>query len=261
MDEQIKIAKEYLELAKIDLKSAEILDEKQIYNVSIFELQQAVEKVTKSFCLGIKINNKNIFTLKDMKGKGSHDPLKFLIEIIERYISLLSEDEKLDEFSIKIKAGVIQQLNLQKTKISQITGKEEFDEINSQLNQLNQIKDFNITNIPKEQIKLILSASYGMNLTEEEFDVKYIELKDKISKNDFLRILDKIFLPLSLLGALTFKHEQTTRYPYEGIDEFGKLLFNIKPKEYKLGFGVVDSFKNLKELLAFVINKLEIELK
>ncbi|MFA5518243.1 MAG: HEPN domain-containing protein [Spirochaetota bacterium] len=261
MSQQENIAKEYIELAKIDLNASNILYEREIYNISLFELQQAIEKLTKSFCLGIKINNQSIFTLKEMKGKGAHDPLKFLIEIIEKYIALLPEDNVLDKFSIKLKSGVIQQLNLQKTKISQITGKEGVDEINNQINQLNQIKSFNITNIPKEQIKTILSTSYSMNLTEEEFNEKYSELKDNIKNNEFLKILNKIFLPISLLGALTFKHEQSARYPYEFIDGSGKPISHIKPNEYKKGFGVVDSFKNLKELTEFVIKELENEIK
>jgi len=261
MDKQGIIAREYLELSKIDLKASDKLYEEKIYNISIFELQQAIEKATKCFCLGIKINNQTLFSLGDMKGKGSHDPLKFLIEVIEKYISLLPNDNQLDVFSIKIKTGVIQQLNLQKNKLSQITGKEGVEEINPQLEVLNQIKDFNISNIPREQIKLILESSYGIILTEDEFSIKYQELIQKINENDFLRILNKIFLPLSLLGALTFKHEQTTRYPYEAIDNAGNVLANIKPEEYKIGFGVVDSFKSLKELMNFVINNLEIELK
>lgn len=261
MSEEKEIAKEYLELAKIDLTASHILFEKKIFNVAIFELQQAVEKITKAFCLGVNINNQTLFTLREMKGKGSHDPLKFLIETIERYIDLLSKNKTFDEFSIKVQAGVIQQLNLQKAKIFQITGKEEIEEINIQLNELKQIKDFRISNLPKEQVKVILQGIYKVNLTNEEFDSKYLELKDSLNKNEFLRGLNKIFLPLFLLGALTFKHEQSTRYPYESLDASGNTIFNLKPKEYQASLGVVGSFKNLWKLTELVINNLENELR
>src|SRR3989344_4366275 len=158
MDEQIKIAEEYLELAKIDLKSAKLLYDSEAYNIAIFELQQAVEKVTKSFVLVIKINNQTFFKIEELR---NHNSLNFLIEIIERYIKLIDEKyNKKDDFADSIMNGIKDILNEQKDKIKNINGKESKEEINQQLVLLKQVKDFNIINISKEDMILILKEKY-----------------------------------------------------------------------------------------------------
>ena len=104
---------------------------------------------------------------------------------------------------------------------------------------------------------LILKEKYKVNLPDKEINKKYDELKKNINSIDFLKLLNKIFLPLSLLGAITFRHEQSTRYPFE--IENKKPIIKISPKEYKKGLGVVDTFLDMEELLKSIIVKLEEE--
>lgn len=257
MDKQIDIAKEYLELAKIDLKSAKLLYDSKIYSIAIFELQQAVEKVTKSFVLVMKSNKEPFFKIEELR---NHDSVNFLIKVIERYIKLIDEEyNKKDDFADSIKNGIKNILNEQKEKIKGINGKEDKEEINKQLSLLNQVKDFDIVNISKENMATILKNSYNINLPQNEIDKRYNELKNNVNNNDFLRLLNKIFLPLSLLGAITLRHEQSTRYPFE--IENKKPITKMVPKEYRIGLGVVDTFSDMEKLLKSVIIKLEEEIK
>lgn len=255
MVEQRKVAKEYLEIAKMDLCAAKLLYDAGKFNIAVFELQQAVEKVTKCFILVMEDNKEPFFKIEELR---NHNSLNFLIQIIERYIKLIDEKyDKKDAFADNIKNGIKDILNEQKKRIKDINGKEDKEEINNQLVLLNKFKDFNVTNISKDHMVLILKNNYNITLSKKDIDKRYNELKNNINKVDFLKLLNKIFLPLSLLGAITFRHEQSTRYPFEVENK--NIVIKITPKEYKNGLGIVDTFPQMEELLKSVIVKIEEE--
>lgn len=258
MSKQIKIAKEYLEFAKIDLIASNLLYQNNIYNLAIFALQQAVEKTTKCFVLIMEINNEPFFKISELK---NHDSLKFLIDVIERYIGLVEQKYKgSDSFAINIKEGVKKILQEQQEKIKNINGIEDKEEITKQLNLLYNIQDFNVSNISKEEIALILKEKYNLALSEEELNNKYNVLKENIEKVSFLRLLNKVFLPLCFLGAITVRHESSTRYPFERVENEEPII-KIPLDKYNKRLGVIDTFSDTAALLQRVILGLEEEFK
>jgi hypothetical protein len=260
MVEQKQIAQEYLNLAKMDLEASKILKDRSIINLSVFHLQQAVEKTVKSLCLVLSYDNTHfVFNLNDMKLY--HNPLDLLIAIIDNYISELnSYDNQSDTFSTDIKKGVTQQLQERKNAIQKITGKEGINEIKSQLNLLNQIKDSDITNIEKGDVRKILQVNYGKIFSDSDFERVYKKYQENIKKVPLLSLIGKTFLPLSLLGAIAFKHYQSSRYPYERVDNNGLPVIYIRQEEYKVGLGIVDCLEELINLCESVIINLNLQI-
>lgn len=248
MDDQIVIAREYLEIAKTDLKSSRLLYEYKIYNNAIFELQQAVEKVTKCFCLNIKVNKNYLFSLDDLKGKEGHNSLEFLIKIIDKYIIAL---EKLTSIDVNLKSTLLSLLKERRDAMKYINGKETREEIIRELKGVNNFSDISLS-----QFKGALTI-FGPKKSDEEIEKEFQLLNVKVNNNELLNQLNKFILPLVFLGAITFKHECSTRYPFDFIDNQGNINYNIKPEEYKPGLGIIDAFQDVEELLKSVIIKLE----
>lgn len=259
MEEQIKIANEYLRLGKIDLEAAKKCYNYGIFNIALFELQQAIEKVTKCFCLAVNIWNGSLFSLEEISH--SHNSIDFLMKMLEKFISVLENKNGLKNPLFNVfKSDFIENINRQKEMIKKINGREGFEEINRQVESL---EGFDLSKIGHEQIESIIKENYkGIAGSSVDLKKTYDKALEVIDKEPFFRIFSKIFIPLSLLGALTFKHESSTRYPYKSVDEKGKVdYYVLKPEDYRKGLGVVDAFPKLEDILNKTIQKLEEETK
>ncbi|HDL74978.1 MAG TPA: HEPN domain-containing protein [bacterium] len=217
------ISKEYLLLAKQDIFVSKILLKEKVYNLAIFHLSQAVEKITKSYCLTKTLDGVNpLFNFKELKK--FHNPLDLLLDLIKKYMQYYNYKSSPLYEEIKFK------LKKQKETIKKINGRESYKRIKKQIDFLENLENLDIEKIAKE--------NYNINpLSKEQLD------QIKLNLRSF-----KEFLPLSLLGAITFRHYLSTRYPYETVDKKGEIISNIKFREYKKGLGVVDALEELIKL-------------
>ena len=86
MNENMKHSKELFNVAENDLKYVMVLYDSGHYNISLFQLQQAVEKFVKSYGL-----RKQVIEPKDLAGKISHLPHKVFTRKYQNQIDELSE--------------------------------------------------------------------------------------------------------------------------------------------------------------------------
>lgn len=217
------ISKEYLLLAKQDIFVSKILLKEKVYNLAIFHLSQAVEKITKSYCLTKTLDGVNpLFNFKELKK--FHSPLNLLLDLIEKYMQYYNYKSSPLYKEIKLK------LKKQKETINKINGREPYKRIKKQIDFLENLENLDIEKIAKENYNI-------KSLSQEQINNTKSNLKSF-----------KEFLQLSLLGAITFKHYLSTRYPYEYVNKEGKLISNIKFEEYKKGFGIIDALEELIKL-------------
>jgi len=225
-----EVSKEYLSLAEQDILASKILLKEKVYNLSVLHLSQAVEKITKSYCLSKTLDGKKpLFNFKELRK--FHNPLDLLLGITKKYIENYKDSPLYEQIKSKIEK--------QEERIKKITGKESYKAIKKEIDVLKELERLDLEKIVKENYKV------------KKISKMPIE-KIKLSFESF-----KEFFPLSLLGAISFKHYLSTRYPYETVDSEGRPISNIKFTEYKLGIGIVDALEELIKLADTTLKNFE----
>ena len=219
-EEQFKIGKEYLRLAEIDLDVARTLYNNQIYNLAIFHLQQAIEKITKCVCLVITIDEKenSMLTLEEIKKE--HNAAKLMLNAAEKIFDILEKQAKklnlLKEYLVKPYQDLINNL---KKELKQLKGRDS-----------------------KEEIAKTINTTKSLNITQF-FNIK------KMPKSS--QFLNEYFLHLATLGAIVFPHYESSRYPFNDKND-------IHPQEYKpTELGVVDAFDELYNYVRSMLIKIK----
>lgn len=222
---KLKLAEDLLSTARQDLEASRNLLDKEIYNQSVFHLQQAVEKTTKALGLSLFL-----FDDSDFKGKngiGHITPLAF-IKMLERkwvnpYLKIIQsiypslkipDTTHFKKLVRKDKAELARLDDVQLEKILQ-TGRKIKRAIKSK--KINQKIYTKMDELFKELYPLLES---------------HPELSDVPKRFRHYLSLDLFenFIDLYLLSIITYPHFDYTRYPD----------LEIKPNEYEdLGITIV----------------------
>jgi len=238
--------KRLFECAKRDFEASKNLAKNGTYPLSIYHLQQCIEKMTKAYGLFSGHIEREELYIKKKKSIGHISPKTFVF--------------------------MLQKKELQKKIliIYRCSGRD--IELNSQIKAFSRLikNPYKLANAKKSEIKALLdwfksihrrvridkrealfkSKKFRMSLTHKskkylpESEIKKLDVVlDKIPE-EFLRNMDIPFnfLFLWFLSVITYPHFIWTRYPKE-------LKKQLDPLDYTQGLGIVDSLKDIHEVI------------
>ena len=188
------------------------------YPDAVYHLQQAVEKATKGYCLGT-----GILSINEIKGKRGHDTPYFLLKAILEKTSLKTFlEEKSEE------------------------AKERFQKAWDSID--NREKRIEIARINLLQIRHHLSKIDEYNQGAELLMLSFAQQQNVNIDSKAIPITIRtlpIMTSLQILGAITFPHEEFTRYP-DGP---------IVPSDYTSKMGIVQAIPEIINHLIPTIKK------
>lgn len=265
------IVKELLKTAKKDFQSSIKLYEVGHFNMSLFQLQQSVEKFVKSFGIATEVIEE-----KDLQQKISHLPHKVFARLFKKKVDDLEQLKK--PFLMQEMVPPHQRSNDDNERIKQLKkshlktshlkleemAKIDSDEINEFLNGIEEIEKFDYdesTMFVKIKDDLIKTQehfkSYFTNYLKEDKNspaLKLIELvlnnpdefaKQKMIEHKYQQSvkvkINYLFYVWANLSILTAPHEQTTRYP---SSETGK-----SPDDYDENHLLIKYYPKFKPLM------------
>lgn len=234
------ISDRLFETAIQDLNSVEVLYKSKHYNVALFQLQQSIEKIVKSF--GIKAN---IIEPKDIVKKINHLPHKVFIHFYQNQITELSKYHEMPSLIPNMvpphqrgKSKSEQNLKQLKKLSSEISNSEilkikeipveEIEKFIEDAKKLEKEPSFDddklFAEIKDDFIKTnehfieYFKGDNNIKEISEEFIRKSDEIvKSKVMNYKLSRIQQRKFGYISYvwinLSLITSPHEQTTRYP------------------------------------------------
>ena len=269
------VAEDLLEIAKKDFEACNVLYEQKIYNVFVFQLQQSIEKLVKSY--GIEAG---IIEEKDLRKKISHLPHK----VFARYFG-----KKLEQERILAKPTLLSdmipphQRQSEKTKQDYIDGLERVYKRASHvsLDEMSKISSLEIKEViegfksleifeydEEARLKLIRDdfkksyehyKYYFKTVIKEDENAPSMQLFDLMLSNmeeltlrqlqedkalhDERHKITQIFYAWYNLSVITSPHEQTSRYPSQTGPQ--------PLKVYTAKHPIVENFEEIK----FIITK------
>lgn len=265
--------KQFFLTAKDDINAAITLHEKEMYPLSIYHLQQAVEKLSKSF--GLK---SGFIEKKDLKKKVSHDTVsifrkaanhthhnaeQMLFDFRNIFPDLIGGEDIYDELLIHEKTArksknLIGNLN---SKDYEFLDEESIDDSLSQIKNTLNLSPFDIVNLEKNRPHFYNSISQKLEKTagmsKADF---YRSIQSKNGKSQFDNFVvfysasfgKMLYVYYALFGlSLIFgAHNQDTRYP---CIECGALPTENYPADGSLSI----KFKEFVEVLKNTSNYYE----
>lgn len=207
-----KLGEEFLKNAEDDLEVSKCLYEKEKFSLSIYHLQQSVEKTVKAGGLIF-----NLIPPEQLKKIGHKTPLTFLKMLEKPWV---------------IKFVKIAKENYPDLKTNTTEAEETIHNKHLEIAKWKKDSILNFINLPKklkEQVELESAKNPSIS--------QLIKIFNQFSNRDFREVVEfaSSFVTLYLLSAITFPHEEFTRYPTICPDK------GIKPSDYQKGLGIVDS--------------------
>ncbi len=230
--ESLGICEKYLTYAKGDARAAKILNEHVLPALTVYHLQQVVEKATKAFCLltGLTTSDRLI---KD------HRTPQPLLQALEQDL-LKGIRSILGSFEGKDYRKILRDVNRLVNNEPQVLAKLPFSSSRQQIGIDTLLHNFDIfsqKNLVLEGIENRVVTTLAEHLPE------YREVILATSVIAYGRAAVMCYV----LGALTFAHESPTRYP-------GGYL---EPEDYKGDLGIVQAIPHLIERTPLLIASVE----
>lgn len=219
--ETMELARGFLECSRQDIQATRLLYERQVFPLSVYHLQQAIEKATKAYALAFFAISK-----EDLIKIGHKSPMAFIRMLkkswVNKFIVVLkmfypdaktnvSEAEKIINLKktqkelVKLPESVIQNfLDLNEKIRDALTSDKTQNQINSQIEILLRSLKGLLPGVNTEEIMKSLRTNFS-------FDIACS------------------FGGLYILSVVTYPHWEFTRYPDK----------EIKPSDYSLDLGVV----------------------
>lgn len=242
IEENRRLAKAFLEIARTDLNASRILYEKKSYSQSMYFLQQTAEKAAKAYGLYL-----GLFGPDELRDISHRSPIAF-IKMLENVMPMVNivkaikpeintdTDDLEDATKNKDKCASIAKMSDREIESIIILSKKLEDALGSQ-----QVKDKIIELMGSPEMQELYETEPG---TKE----KVVFLKDIFSNESIVLA----FLELYLVCCITFPHAEFSRYPdYEGM----------APKDYNDELGIIRKFEDLTTILDKVITNTEIFIK
>lgn len=248
----MKYSRNLLITAEKDLESVLLLYNSDLFSNSVFLLQQAIEKIVKSFGLEAGIINEN-----ELKNKISHLPHKVIIKMLDGqilscdkykgYITsfMIPEHEKVEqqrekEDLILLKKVLLSNQDENKNNIHYSI--DDYELLLSQAEDLEKEKIFNDTEISanikfrlqkiEDHFRLIFANDSDKIAIMDSYSKKNRDLKLEKGihkyKEDWLiqRKFDYITFVWSNLSIMTAPHEQVSRYPANNNSQTLEDIYN-----------------------------------
>lgn len=211
----------FLTEAQRDLKVCEVLHKKRLYPPAVYHLQQAVEKATKGYLLGL-----GFYEASEMKELFGHLTPQLFIKTLFDRTGVTSWAETLTDETIKGKIGRAKETISEEEKRIAIAraSREEIDRILANVEQYYDMSSMLTTHLTSEIRELVAP----------EFPIP------------FLWQTMRPLVCLLSLAVITFPHEAYTRYPD------GKMT----PSDYNRNLGIVRTTKKIAKFLRSEIDGL-----
>lgn len=247
---EINYIKRLFECAKLDFRAMKNLKKDENYALAVYHLQQAVEKLTKTYGLYTGNLEKN----EIIKGIGHISPKTFVLLInkknlakkIQIILSASGQNNKVEDEMKKLNSVIENPRAISKLSKSEIIS-------------VVYIFNFIYKKIKKENKRGLRWRLYYFSLSLEnalksKFSDEEVKSISNINKNlsfIMLKNLDVpfIFMNLAMLSILTYPHASTTRYPKE--DD------RLEPQDYRAGLGIVDSLQDIENTLEKIFKRTE----
>jgi len=214
--DDIALMKGHLRVSRDDLTASKVLHKKRLYSASVYHLQQAVEKATKAFCIGT-----GLVSAAEAKRIG-HDSLQGHFLYADKLSRFLPELGKIESrFNVDIaKIGEVEAKGLEIARLD----KNAIDGLLANFDAVDKSMDKLLSQLSSWAHSQISSAAKGEAASKRsggsEDVSRAIEQRLQLSRS----------IPfLFLASALTFPHEEFTRYPDR----------EIKPWDYGKSMGIV----------------------
>jgi len=260
--------------AKEDYKAAKLLSKEKIWSLSVYHLQQAVEKISKGYGLYLGIIKKNDLYGRKKEIKGGlltklfrkNDENKTISHITPRtFFIFLNNMEKVID--------CLNKCNYLKKKIN----KSDIDKLKKYIER----KPERLAKMDKNEIYVYLELCKKFIKIDKNVDIRQLRKTIKKFKIDLLKNLKKVNLPEHELNSI----DRNLTYTHENIDKIIKLfgisgcIFilsvityphfsytrypdgKLKPTDYKPGLGIVDSLDKIFIILGNIIKNFDVELE
>ncbi|MEM3908054.1 MAG: HEPN domain-containing protein, partial [Nitrososphaerota archaeon] len=201
------LAMEFLKCAKEDIEATKLLYEERLIPLSVYHLQQAVEKTTKAYALAL-----SIVTIRELREIEHKSPLVFIKLLKKRwvvsYINLLKilYPQMIKDFDIDEVEKIIRNKQKELAEIPK----------NVTISYLTSIKEMR-NDLPKIYLQVKKFVDLLKPLTNDQTENLKRALEATFSSGTVTS-----FISLYLLSVITYPHYIFTRYP-DG---------EIKPSDY-----------------------------
>lgn len=247
------------ECAKSDFKAMKLLRASEDYALATYHLQQAVEKLTKTFGLytGQLTYQELVIYDRTKKNKvvGHITPKMFVILLgkenlakrIEFFFSASGRKVKIEE-QIKNLNNLISKPQ----EISKIPKNEIIKAISIYRDLYKKIRTENKRGLKGRLDHFAISFQNGLKSKFNEEKIGYISKLNKHMNLISLRNLDVpfIFMNLAILSIITYPHCNNTRYP-----KFNEN--NLEPIDYNLSLGIVQALPEIEDFLERIFKRSE----
>jgi len=241
-DEKTNLASEFLKAGRNDLTASKILNEREVYALAVFHLQQAVEKAAKAQCL-----LSGIVSLEEIK-KIRHESLRgqqIIASKFSRFVKMLAQSNpnldvvpRLDEVMGKKRRHELARLD-----------ENDIDALLSACDK--QVKSSNLSELlATDRLESILAT---MKRDRPDLEIGDIDaqavLKIFEEMTPHLVSASENFLFLFIASAITFPHAVWTRYPSDALN----------PSDYDQSLGIVKRLPELVNRLDKVLHSLDVQ--
>lgn len=225
-------AEKYLAAGKLDIAAAEILLTAKQFTLSVYHIQQAAEKAMKAYCLGLG-------ALTDKQVRRSHRTPQLILRTIEKW-----PGSEMNSIFSSITNRDYRKLSKEAVKLvnSDLTGQQQLAKLPLKSDK----RELTIELLLRLYDQLLKANSF---LDHEEDQVKEVlarclpEYAGSIMNYSFVKY-GQAAGQCYILGALTFLHENYTRYP-------GGYL---EPQDYTEHLGIVEAAPELIQKIAVASN-------
>jgi hypothetical protein len=238
--------KRLFENAKRDFEASKILARNGTYPLSVYHLQQCIEKMTKAYGLFSGYIKREELYIKKNKSIGHISPKTFVFMLqnkeLQKKILIVYKcsgrsvelDSNIKRFSKLIK----NQYKLANTKKSEIKALLDWFKLIHRRVRIDKREAL----FKSRKFKMSLTNRSKKYLPESEIN-KLDNMLNRVPE-EFLRNMDIPFnfLFLWFLSVITYPHFIWTRYPKE-------VKKQLDPSDYKQGLGIVDSLKDIHEVI------------
>ena len=211
-----EFAEGFLKVARDDIKAARILYDCRIYNLSVYHLEQAIEKMVKALLIMLGKLTSNDFCI-DNKAR-THESVKLIIKMFNEVMERIDKIHKEATGKQLIPKEEKRKFHKAFEVVKDLKEGRELMDLDNYFKEF--LKGASVAfdnSMDYKQINKIIEEAYRTLENEdipEELRVMLIDKRDVVTKEVAdVAITVPLTVTLYMLSALTFPHEAFTRYP------------------------------------------------